>query len=132
MEREALWNTCCWHLIHTRPKQEARAEYNLMTLNIETYTPMYKAKRVNQYTGKIDYRAKPLFPRYLFARFSINDLYHKVCFTRGVRSLVCYDNYPPEIDEEVIAMIQSREGKDGFVRIDEEFSAGDEVIITNG
>lgn len=132
MEMDDVWNTCCWHLVHTKPRQETRAEHNLMTLNIETYTPMYKARRVNQYTGEVDYRAKPLFPGYIFARFKINDLYHKVCLTRGVRSLVWFDNRPPAIDEEVIMLIQSRQGKDGLIRIGEEISPGDEVIIKNG
>jgi transcription antitermination factor NusG len=36
------------------------------------------------------------------------------------------------VDDEIISLIMSRQGEDGFVRIGEEFRPGDKVIITHG
>jgi transcription elongation factor/antiterminator RfaH len=129
--RTELWDTSCWHLIHTHPRQEARAEYNLKTLNVETYVPVCSVKRRRQFScnGSRDY--KPLFPRYVFARFKINDLYHKVRFTRGVHDIVCFDKSPAIVDEEVICLIRSREDRKGWVRL-QEFNVGDRVAIKEG
>jgi len=131
MEAMDQWNGLCWHLIHTHPRQEARAEYNLRTLNVETYVPIYKKRRYDQFTGARCDQLKPLFPRYVFARFSVNDLYHKVRFTRGVRDLVCFDKRPAVVDEEIIAFIRARQTRDGSIRL-QHFEAGDEVMIKEG
>ena len=126
------WDIPCWHLVHTRPKEEARAECNLRTLNIRTYVPMYQAKKRNSFTGAMSFVTKPLFPRYVFAQFKIKDLYHKVCFTRGVQELVSFNNSPAAVDESVIQMIRDREEKNGLVNLREELKPGDRVIIQDG
>jgi MbtH protein len=76
--------------------------------------------------------AKPLFPSYIFAKFIANDLYQKVRYTRGIRRLISFGDSPTVVDEEIIAMIQSRISKDGFVRIDEDIKPGDKVVIKDG
>jgi transcription antitermination factor NusG len=75
---------------------------------------------------------KPLFPNYLFARFNLRDLYHKVRFTRGVRRLVSFDDTPSVVSAEVIDLIRSRLGRDGLVRIGEPLAVGDAVEIKGG
>jgi len=72
-----------------------------------------------------------LFPRYLFARFASEDL-HKITFTRGVQTVVSFGNKPAPVDDAVISLIKSRIGKDGFVRFNDELSAGDRVKIIGG
>jgi transcription elongation factor/antiterminator RfaH len=131
MDAMEQWNKACWHLIHTHPKQEARAEVNLKTLNVETYVPIYKRRRYNQVTGARTDEYKPLFPNYVFARFSINDLYHKVRFTRGVRDLVCFDQKPAVVDDAIVSFIRSRQLPSGAITL-EEFKPGDEVVIKDG
>jgi transcriptional antiterminator RfaH len=76
--------------------------------------------------------AKPLFPSYIFAKFVANGLYQKVRYTRGIRRLISFGNSPTVVDEEIITMIQSRIGKDGFVLINEKLEPGDKVIINDG
>lgn len=132
MSAEQLWNMPNWHLIQTHPKQETRAESNLKTLNIQTYVPMYRAKLRNRFTGETTRMIKPLFPRYIFARFKVDDLYHKVSFTRGVRNLVCFNHRPTTVDGQIIDLIRAREDKDGFIKIEEETLPGDEVVINKG
>ena len=131
MNTEDLCNALSWHLIHTHPRQETRAETNLRSLNIETYVPMYKKVRFNQITGKSACEYRALFPRYVFARFKINDMYHKVRFTRGVQDLVRFDARPAIVDEEIIDLIRSRQETESVIKI-EEFHAGERVVIRNG
>jgi transcriptional antiterminator RfaH len=126
------WNELCWYLIHTHPKQEYRAENNLKSYDIETFFPRFKAYRRNEFTGVHVDVVKPLFPNYLFVKVRMADLYHKIRYTRGVRHLVSFNNYPAVVDDAVIAVIKSRIGSQGLVKIGEDFEVGDSVIIKAG
>ncbi len=132
MGDQRAWNELCWYLVQTYPRQEDRSEGNLKSLGIETLAPRFKERRCNFYTGAVAHYTKPLFPSYVFARFRVNDLYHKVRYTRGIRQLVSFGDYPTVIDEEIITMIQSKIKEDGFARTYEDLKPGDEVIIKDG
>ncbi len=132
MNRTLSTDMPCWYAIHTKPKQEDRAECNLRAWHVETFAPKIRACRTNQYTGKATYVTKPLFPRYIFSRFVAGTLLHKVSFTRGVQGVVCIDGWPSRVDDEIIEMIQSRKDSDGFIRIGEELCHGDKVMISEG
>ncbi|HKX31154.1 MAG TPA: transcription termination/antitermination NusG family protein [Blastocatellia bacterium] len=132
MNKPSAWNDLCWYLVQTHPRQEGRAESNLKSFGIETLAPIFKDHRRNCYTGEVAFQARPLFPGYLFTRFVANDLYHKVHYTRGIRRLVSFGNSPTIVDEEIIALIRSRIGEDGFARMDEDLKPGDQVIIKDG
>ncbi len=122
----------CWYAIHTHPKQEERAESNLRAWQVETFAPRYKQRRYNQYTNHPSQLIKPLFPRYIFARFVASELLHKVRYTRGVHSVVSFGQEPLPVDDELIAIIQARRSEDGFIRIGDELKAGDHVMIKAG
>jgi transcriptional antiterminator RfaH len=132
MNKQRAWNDSCWYLVQTHPRQEGRAESNLKSFGIETLAPMFRDRRRNFYTGELALHEKPLFPSYIFAKFIANDLYHKVRYTRGIRRLVSFGSSPTIIDEEIIAMIRSRIGEDGFARMNEDLKPGDKVIIKDG
>jgi transcriptional antiterminator RfaH len=132
MNGEDMFETLCWYVIHTHPRQEDRADSNLRAWKVETLAPKTRGRRYNNFTGESSYLTRPLFPRYIFARFKIHDLYHKVRFTRGIENLVSFNGYPTPVAEEIIAAIQSRIRSDGFVALGEEFEPGDEVVIKDG
>lgn len=121
-----------WYVVHTHPKQEDRADYNLRAWNIETFLPKFRERRHNPFTGEPLYVVKPLFTGYVFARFDLGSLYHKVRFTRGIHSLVSFGDSPNPVDEEIINIVRLRTGKDGFVRIGDELRPGDRVAIKEG
>jgi len=125
-------DTICWYVVRTHRKQEERASSNLSAWGLETLTPKLLVNKCNQFTGQLSRMVKPLFPGYIFARFRFNDLYHRIRFTRGVHSLVCFNNRPTPVDEEIINLIRSRIGTDGFVKTLAELKAGDEVVINDG
>lgn len=132
MSTQAVDNKLCWYAIHTHPKQEDRAESNLHAWQVETFAPRYRQRRFNQYTNHPSLVIKPLFPRYIFARFVAGELLHKVRFTRGVHSVVSFGKEPIPVDDELIAIIQARRSEDGFIRIGDELKAGDQVMIKAG
>src|SRR5262245_53253552 len=115
--REAIEDTISWYVIHTHAKQEDRACSNLKVLGVPTFNPKIRERCNNRFVNALTYMTKPLFPRYIFAQFKINDLYHKVRFTRGIYSVISFGEVPTSIDEEIITLIQSNIKKeDGFVR----------------
>lgn len=121
-----------WYVVHTHPKQEERTSSNLQAWGLETLSPKLVVNKCNPFTAKLTRLVKPLFPGYIFARFSFEHLYHKIRFTRGVHSLVCFNNRPAQVDEEIIDLIRSRIGTDGLVKTLAELKAGDEVVINDG
>ena len=125
-------NILNWYVVHTHPKQEDRANLNLQACGIETLNPKLRANRYNEFSGQQIRIVKPLFPSYIFARFRYNDSNHRVRFARGVHSLVSFNHGPAPVDDEIIEMIRSRIGSDGFVRAHEELKAGDAVVIKDG
>lgn len=129
---ENAYNPPSWYVIHTKPKQEERASQNLAAWQIETFSPKIKQRAYNPLFNRPGLITKPLFPRYIFARFHANTLLPKVTFTRGVDSVVSFGGNPTAIDEEIIKLLQSRAGEDGLIKIGEEFKAGDRVVIQEG
>lgn len=125
-------DSLCWYVVHTRPKQEDRTSTNLRTWGIETVNPKLRVDKFNEFTGRLTQIVKPLFPGYIFSRFKYNDVYHRVRYTRGVHSLVSFDNQPIPVAAEIIEVVRSQMGDDEFVKTFDEFKPGDEVMINNG
>jgi transcriptional antiterminator RfaH len=121
-----------WYAIHTHPKQENRTERNLQAWNVETFFPKIKDCRFNEFTSEPSYFIKPLFPGYLFARFALNNLLHKVRFTRGVHSIVCIGSDPAPVDDRVIEIIAAQIDATGFVKIGADLEPGAKVLVQAG
>jgi transcriptional antiterminator RfaH len=116
----------CWYVVRTRPRQEERADCNLRAWQVPTLSPKLRRRRAS--TERIE----PLFPQYIFARFTAPDMLHKVRFTRGVHTVVEFGGYPVPVDDEVMALLQSRIGEDGTVAVSREFRRGDAVMVEHG
>jgi len=121
-----------WYVIYTKTNEEDRADKNLTAWGVESFYPRFRKKQLNEFTGKATYFSRPLFPRYVFARFDAETLLHKVLNTRGVQQVLSIDYAPIPVDDEIVALIQSRVDGDGFVCLDEPFKHGDEVRIKDG
>jgi transcriptional antiterminator RfaH len=126
-------NSLQWYVIHTHPRQENRADKNLRAMRVETFFPKTKERRFSPYTGEPGFVTTPLFPRYIFARFRVSELFRKVCSTRGVNSIVRFGNGPPvPVDNEMITFIQSQRNEDGLIRTGEALKPGDKVAVNCG
>jgi transcriptional antiterminator RfaH len=125
-------NNLRWYAIHTHRNQENRTEANLNAFKVETFYPKIKEQRRNEFSGALTSFTKPFFSRYLFARFDIERLLHKVWYTRGVQSIVGYGGSPTPIDDEIIEFFRMRTDQNGFVQLGEELKPGDRVMIKGG
>lgn len=121
-----------WYVVYTKSREELRALRNLQAWSVETFFPMIKEHRGRGYGNKLSHAARPLFPRYIFARFNAHEMLHKVNYTRGVHSLVQFGQGPLPVDEEILNLILSRMGEDGFVKMADELKPGDKVTISDG
>lgn len=120
-----------WCVVHTHPKQEERANSNLIAWGVETVYAKMKTRRHNEFTGVPTYITQPLFPRYLFAKFKREQL-SKILFTRGVHDVVCFGDGPALVSEEIIDVIRERIDQNGFVKLNNDLKPGDKVVISAG
>ena len=121
-----------WYVIYTKTNEEDRAGRNLAAWELETFYPRIRHKQLNEFTGKAIYFPRPLFPRYIFGRFNAETLLHKVSNSRGVQKVLSINYAPVPVDDEIIALIQSKIDDDGFVTLDEPFRRVDKVRIKGG
>jgi transcriptional antiterminator RfaH len=125
-------DTSAWFIISTKPKQEFIAEQSLKSLGANVYLPLY-FKRVKKNKEKVEVLS-PLFSGYLFAQFSVIDMYHKVRYTRGVKCVLGNNEGLWTINGEKIENIKERE-TDGIVRLkrrEDKFRCGDRILIDEG
>lgn len=121
-----------WFIIHTKPRQEWTAERSLRSLGIPVYLPLYYA-RIKRNKTKVP-RLSPLFKGYLFARFPIDSMLHKVRYCRGVKAVLGGREGLWTIDNGLIQSIREREA-DGVVVLQkrpQQFSPGDPIRIDEG
>ncbi|MBI3952219.1 MAG: hypothetical protein HY314_17355 [Acidobacteria bacterium] len=119
-----------WYAIHTKPRQEVLAEYNLQTLGLATFNPKLKEKKLIR--GVRQDVIKPLFPNYIFCKFRCQEFLRAVKYSRGVRGVVGAGDEPTPVDEEIIAIIHERM-KEGYVVIEPlKFQPGDTVMVEDG
>ena len=125
-------DTASWFIISTKPKQEFIAEQSLKSLGANVYLPLY-FKKVKKNKEKIEV-ISPLFSGYLFAQFSVMELYHKVRYTRGVKSVLGNNECLWTINGQRIEDIKEREDN-GIVTLkkrEEKFHSGDKILIDEG
>jgi len=108
-----------WHVVHTKPRQEAIAEVFLSQSGIETFYPKIAP-------------GKPLFTGYIFTKFDEETQQRLVKYSKGVSSIVSFGDKPALVDESLIEAMKARI-KDGFVHLDPpSFKKGEKVEIKEG
>jgi len=130
MNNAATHDQTQWYAVRTKPNEEDRANINLKAWQVETFTPKVKELHTSDF-GVGRYVTRPLFSRYIFARFDVERQLHNINYTRGVQGVVSFGGCPVSIDDVVIDRIKEQIDDDGFIRIDD-FKAGDPVRINSG
>ena len=121
-----------WYVLTSKPKQDEKAEYNLLNQGYEVYRPL--AKRLRKYRGKMIEREESLFPRYLFISLdTVNDNWAPIRSTRGVSQIVRFGMEPAKISTELINDLKASEGilSEKATEMDR-FKKGETVIIETG
>ena len=76
-----------WYVVQTQVNGEAKAAENLRRQGYEAYLPRYLKRR--RHARKVDFTAKPLFPRYMFVAIDMaTQRWRSIQSTFGVSRLV--------------------------------------------
>jgi transcriptional antiterminator RfaH len=119
-----------WFVVRSKPGDEARVVNNLSNQGLETLLPLIEEGRFTG--GKWVKRIRPLFPNYLFARFSLGSHFAKVRWTRGVQKVLGTREGPVPISEGVVRIIRERMGEDRLVKLEDDLEEGSRVKVTEG
>jgi transcriptional antiterminator RfaH len=122
-----------WYVVQTQVNGEAKAAQNLARQGYEIYLPRYLKRR--RHARKVDFTAKPLFPRYMFVAIDMaTQRWRSIQSTFGVTRLVSNGDGPAAVPEGVVHALRAREDDKGFVRLDSKpaFAPGDKVRVLTG
>jgi transcriptional antiterminator RfaH len=122
-----------WYVVQTQVNGETKAEQNLLRQGYQIYLPRYLKRR--RHARKVDFVAKPLFPRYLFVAIDMaTQRWRSIQSTSGVSHLVANGDEPAVVPEGVVRALKVREDAKGFVELDAapSFAPGDKVRVLGG
>ncbi|WPN48570.1 MULTISPECIES: transcription termination/antitermination NusG family protein [unclassified Pseudomonas] len=115
-----------WYLIQCKPRQDERAEENLVRQGFVVSRPKF-ARQQNGST-----RQKPffesLFPGYLFIYLPGETNWAPLRSTRGVHKIVGFGGQPLSVSDELVNELSNR----GDSLTEKEISAGDKVRVLAG
>ena len=122
-----------WYAIHTKSRQEKKAEENLRRQAFEVYLP--SIKQGHRYRGQWREKIEPLFPRYLFIRLNLGeDNIAPIRSTHGVSKLVSFTGQPATVPDPLIdALTRVSDPDTGLIHPEKDlFEAGNTVTIMEG
>ena len=93
-----------WFALRVKVRHEKIASLALSTKGFESYLPLYRSRRC--WSDRYKELQLPLFPGYLFCRFSVADRL-RIEATPAVRSIVSWGNLLAPVPETEIAAIQT-------------------------
>ncbi len=121
-----------WYVVHTKPRQEARALLNLEQQGYECYLPLLAAEKLHQ--GVLTVVNEPLFPRYLFIRLDAEASgkgWGPIRSTKGVSRLVSFGAEPAKIDAQLIEALRAQD-EAATRQTRKLFTPGERLLVTQG
>ena len=122
-----------WYVVQTQINGETKAAQNLLRQGYEIYLPRYMKRR--RHARKVDFVAKPLFPRYMFVAIDMaTQRWRSIQSTSGVSRLVTHGDEPAAVPEGVVRALKVREDAKGFIKpnIAPAFAPGDKLRVLGG
>jgi len=121
-----------WYAVHTHPRAEGKAEFNLRRQGFDVYCPRLQVQR--RHARRVDTVLRPLFPRYLFAAIDVDEQpWRAVNGTFGVASLVGRGERPAPVPEGLVEAIAAREAETaGIVLPPPSFRPGELLVLEDG
>ena len=108
-----------WHVVCSRPQQEARAAIELAKQDFDVFLPILDQK--------------PMFPRYLFVAFDVaQDNWGCIRSTRGCVDLLKNGFLPATVPDHIMSAIRAYKPLEASQDDQTEFSAGQAITITSG
>lgn len=122
----------CWYCVRTRPKNE-RLTAELLRREDEVdavFAPHFRYQKATR-RGKVWF-LEPMFPGYLLVRFALHPTLRLVLATGGATSVVRFGDEYATLDDSILERLREEIADDEIRTIEEEISAGEELIITDG
>ncbi len=119
-----------WYALYTKPHKEYLVQGVLQGKGVEVYLPQIPVA-----VQRRDRRSmKPFLPHYLFARFDPEgQRFADVCWTPGLRCIVCAGRQPVIVPDEVVVYLRHRLQKmEGETEPEAPFKKGEVVRIIQG
>lgn len=121
-----------WVLIHTKAKQEIKANENLKNQGFKTFLPLIApTNKSSEFKSLV-----PVFPRYLFVQINLNtDNWTSIKSSYGVSHIVMFSEEFTSIPKKIIKLIQDKLDESGIYKEDVKIvdhQKGDPVLIKEG
>lgn len=98
-----LYEEARWYACYTRARHEKRVERVLRDRGIDSYLPT--VARESQWKDRRKTVDWPLFPGYVFGRFTLRDV-HTVLTTPGIATIVRSNGYPTPIPDDELENVR--------------------------
>jgi transcriptional antiterminator RfaH len=123
---DSLQTSLPWHVVHTKPRAEARALENLERQGFEVFLPMITLQKVRR--AKLANVTEPMFSRYLFLRTTraMEDL-SVVRSTLGVSHLVRFGTVPAKMPHAWVEAMRAEPAVQETLH-----QQGDKVVLGDG
>src|ERR1017187_9157461 len=96
-----------WFALTVKPRHEKAVAEHLLARSLESYAPVYRERR--RWSDRLRTVELPLFPRYVFCRFSFADRL-KVISMPSVQSVVGFGGEPAPVQHEEIDAVKTLAG----------------------
>jgi transcriptional antiterminator RfaH len=120
-------NHPAWYVVHTKPRQEARALENLQNQGFNCFLPTLQVQKLRR--QKVQTITEPMFSRYLFIQLDDQSQnWGPIRSTLGVSKLVSFGPQPAKVPPEFIALLKEAPAE----TIERMFAPGDTVQVASG
>ncbi len=120
-------NNSAWYVVHTKPRQEARALENLQNQGFNCFLPTMQVQKLRN--QRVQTVTEPMFSRYLFIQLNEQTQnWGPIRSTLGVSKLVSFGPQPAKVPPEFIALLKEAPVE----TLERMFAPGDNVQIASG
>lgn len=120
-----------WYVLKTKPRKEDDVSTLLARANFEVFNPKIRDTFYRGATG--GFCTKPLFPSYLFlhVNFDIAENIHMIKYTRGVSKILCAENKPVAVHDDLVETLKKRTNGTGIIE-QIALKSGDSIRVRKG
>ncbi len=116
-----------WYVVHTKPRQEARALENLQNQGFHCFLPTMQVQKLRQ--QRVQTVTEPMFSRYLFIELDHQTQnWGPIRSTLGVSKLVSFGPQPAKVPPEFITFLKEAPPE----TLERMFTPGDHVQVASG
>ena len=116
-----------WYVVHTKPRQEARALENLQNQGFNCFLPTMQVQKLRN--QKVQAITEPMFSRYLFILLDDQTQnWGPIRSTLGVSKLVSFGPQPAKVPAGFITLLQEAP----IETLERMFNPGDHVQVASG